>query len=200
MSNYRTGLFAVVAVFLLATHQSMFAQANRYSRSAVPPIELVGKFLVHESGNVTTFRREREGFRTRTNEYYFHSQSGRTGKVSRAQYANGMLLLHKIISPEQRAELAQGNPKFDSCGTILAPPVRYRISAVRVPGEGGYYIDRWDVAQFAPACRVINVRHHSRDDSCETWCVEAYDELDASSKNMRLYSRERDAMADARAR
>lgn len=200
MSRFKMGLGALVTVIALAAPQSMSAQSNRYSRSAVPPIEIVGKFLVHDSGNVTTFRREREGFRTRIDHYYFHSRDGRSGMVSQVQYANGNLIFRDVLSPEQRAELAQRNTDYAKCGTILAPPVRYRISAVRVAGNGGYYRDRWDVTQTAPACRVINIRHHSRDNSCETWCVEAYEEMDDSAKNMRMYSRESDAMADARAR
>lgn len=191
-------LFVIGGV--IALPKSILAQSNIFSQSAVPPIEIIGKYLVYKSGSVTKFERKKEYFITRTNEFYVHSRNGRTGMLSRANYANGELVLREVVSPEQRRKLVQSNPVYSTCGTILAPPVKFRISAVRAPGAGGYYRDRWDVTQATPICRRMNVRHHSKNNSCEVQCLETYKGMDNSYKNMRMYSRQDAAMTDARAR
>ncbi|MEE4211852.1 MAG: hypothetical protein V2I43_21610 [Parvularcula sp.] len=172
--------------------------------SGAPPASIIGKYLVYDSGSVTSFYKRNLifGF-TQTVERYEYSKEGRQGAAALVTYnaRSGTIKIQDLLSAEEKAELIRKNSIYRRCaGDIFRAPVRLKIvpainSTTRAPLAGV-----WNVRQDTYTCEIINVQHASRDNSCTTTCVRYHKQPSPRLRNMKLYSDKNRAMALGRNR
>lgn len=181
-----------------------YSQSSGSPTSSAPPSSIVGKYLVYDSGAVTTFYRRKLPFGlTQTIERYEYSPSGNQGAAARLSYnsRNGTIEVEDLMPQDMIAALHKKNRIYRSCaGDIFKPPVRYRIEPARHSSGNGRSERVWKVRQDTYTCKIINVQHNARDYSCRSSCVEFNTQRDSALDNMLLYSSKEQALAEARRR
>lgn len=194
------GMFGIV--FCFAGQAS--SQSSGTTATVGPPSSIVGRYLVYDSGAVTTFYRRQLPFgTTQTIERYEYSPSGNQGATALVSYdrRNGTIVVEQLMSSEDVAAFQRMNRVYRTCaGDIFYPPARYRIerggrsSAIASSGNV------WNVRQDTYTCYITNLRHDASDYSCRSSCVERKTRTDPALENMRMYSNREQALAEARRR
>ncbi|MGB3470740.1 MAG: hypothetical protein WBA51_07960 [Erythrobacter sp.] len=174
------------------------------STKPVLPSSIGGKFIVYKTGSVSTIDAQKVPFiGTIFTERAVYSQEAALRDVSRITYnpRTGRIIMRDFLSPEERQTLISKKSIYRRCrGNIAEPPVSFQVKAVTNSETGLYFTDLWMVEQVTQACELLTVRHHSRDNSCETICDRWAKGRDEGMTNMRLTSSRDFAMRISKAR
>ncbi|MEM7569131.1 MAG: hypothetical protein AAF337_04990 [Pseudomonadota bacterium] len=190
-------------ILLILALSPASAQAQQTSSASGLPASLIGTYLVYDSGSVTSFRQQKTFIFTQTFEYYIYSRSQRTGTLARVSYnrESATIRVQDIMTAAERKDLIAKNSIYKRCsGALYKPAVHYKVTPLRQRQSGSVYSDRWAVQQKTKVCDIINVRHHSKDNSCETSCVKWIDEPLDTLKYMRLFASKQAALENSKKR
>lgn len=195
-------LAGFLAIMLCMTTQAS-SQAGGSQGGALPST-IVGKYLVYNSGDVTTFYIRRLPFGiTQALERYEYSKSGKTGAAGLAPYnpRKGTIEIEPLMSAEMVAAFQAKNRVYKTCsGDIFNTPVRLKVEPAYHPTTKAPLANVWNVRQDTYVCEIVNLRHNARDNSCRSSCIRYYKTPDQLLRNMRLYSDKASAIADAKRR